>query len=170
MFSKWLRHEIDVQASDPASASAEETTDRDLGIDYSQLLAYIQGAMEESKLDPFVWMADDPSAINAHSSMYEDVKKSLRAYKKRDEGNSEFLNLASHFDGWKRHNRDLVDQITSHQRASSSINFGLVLEHGNHAALDMRMVYEDYLPLAQKRDCVTTYTAFVPEKKTSRGK
>ncbi|KAB2577683.1 hypothetical protein DBV05_g3785 [Lasiodiplodia theobromae] len=53
-FSKWLRYEIDTQATDPSSQSAEEAADRDPGLDHGLLLAYIPGALTKSKLAPFL--------------------------------------------------------------------------------------------------------------------
>jgi anaphase-promoting complex subunit 4 len=166
VFSKWLRHEIDIQATDPNSASAGETAEQDMGIDYTQLLAYLQGAMAESKLQPFVLIEEDPPAVTAHSGMYDDVKKSLKALRNNEDGDLELLNLQSHFDEWKRHNRTLVDQITSHQRESSFMNCGLVLEDEKLTAWDMRMIFDN----EQKEELtdvsstdLTTYCAVVRE-------
>lgn len=168
-FSKWLRHEIDIQATDPNSASAEETAEKDMGIDYSQLLAYIQGPMEVSKIDPFVLISDDPPAVSTHAAMYEDVKKALGLFKTGAEGDREVLNLQSHFDEWRRHNMILVDQITSHQRANSSMSCGFVLEECGLATWDMRMVSENLhrekLPNACPDKDLTTYCAFVSQEK-----
>jgi anaphase-promoting complex subunit 4 len=171
-FSKWLRHEIDIQATDPNSASAGETAEQDMGTDYTQLLAYIQGAMEESKLGPFVLTEEDPPAVTAHSGMYDEVKKSLNAFRNSQDGDVELLNLQSHFDEWKRHNRTLVDQITSHQRASSFMNCGLVLEEGKLAAWDMRMIFDDQrnkdTPNGSSTD-LTTYCSFIKEDRPHEG-
>jgi anaphase-promoting complex subunit 4 len=173
IFSKWLRHEIDIQATDPNSASAGETAEQDMGIDYTQLLAYLQGAMEESKLKPFVVIEEDPPAVTAHSGMYDDVKKSLKALGNDEDGNVELLNLQSHFDEWKRHNRTLVDQITSHQRESSFMNCGLILEDEKLATWDMKMIFDnqrrDELPHVSATD-LTTYCAMVKDKLPHEGK
>lgn len=172
-FSKWLRHEIDIHATDPESASAEETAEKDIGVDYSQLVAYIQGAMSESKLDPFVWIQDDPPAIPAHPEMYDDVKKVLGLFQNNLDGDREVLNLQSHFDEWKRHNRILVDQITSHQRGNISMDTGLVLEESNLSSWDIRMIFEDLrrqdvLAVVPEEDLVT-YCAFVSQEKLNEG-
>jgi anaphase-promoting complex subunit 4 len=172
-FSKWLRHEIDIQATDPNSASATETAELDLGTDYSQLLAYIQGPMEESKLEPFVLIESDPPAVTANPDMYDDVKKSLKALRSNDDGNTELLNLQSHFDEWRRHNRTLVGQITSHQRASSFMNCGLVLEEGKLTAWDMRMVFDNQhkeeVPHGASTDLIT-YCVFIAQNAPNEGK
>jgi anaphase-promoting complex subunit 4 len=167
VFSKWLRHEIDIQASDPASASAEETSQQDMGTDYSQLLAYIQRPMEESKLESFISMPKEGSpVVTAESSTYEDLKKSVDVFKKQDNGHIDLINIHSHFDDWQRQNRMLVDQITSHQRASSSMNCGIVLEQGNITTSDLRVVSEDLgenINIDRSPNLITTYTAIVPE-------
>jgi anaphase-promoting complex subunit 4 len=175
IFSKWLRHEIDIQASDPASASAEETSQQDMGIDYSQLLAYIQGPMEKSKLNPFTSPpASGRSAISTQSSMYEDMKKSLDGFKRLENGETNLINIHSYFHVWQRQNRLLVDQITSHQRASSSMNCGIVLEQGKIAASDLRVVSEELGDVESKiaersPDLITSYIALIHEKSPSQG-
>lgn len=161
VFSKWLRHEIDIQALDPSSASAEETSQQDMGTDYSQLLAYIQRPMEESKLDPFISMPTASLAATvADSSTYEEIKKSIDAFTQKENGDFGIINIHSHFAEWQHQNRTLVDQITSHQRASSTMSCGLVLETGDVMASDMRVVSEE---MNQSTNFITTYTAIVPD-------
>ena len=49
-FSIWLRHEIEIQATDANSSAAQEASERDIDIDYGSTLEYIQGAMYQSRL------------------------------------------------------------------------------------------------------------------------
>jgi anaphase-promoting complex subunit 4 len=174
VFSKWLRHEIDIQASDPASASAEETSQQDMGTDFSQLLAYIQQPLEESKLESFISIPKEGSpAIAAESSTYEKMKKCIGAFKAQENTHDNLININSHFAEWQRLNRMLVDQITSHQRASSSMNCGIVLEQGNVTASDLRVVSEEISEEISKDralNLVTTYSAIVPEHSSASGK
>lgn len=164
IFSKWLRHEIDIQALDPSSASAEETSQQDMGTDYSQLLAYIERPMEESKLESFISMPkEDSPATVTDSSTYEDMKKSIDAFKKQESGNFGIINIHSHFSEWQHQNRTLVDQITSHQRASSAMSCGIVLETGDVMASDLRAVSETS---DQNTNFITSYTATVPDDDT----
>ncbi|KAE9966098.1 hypothetical protein BLS_007224 [Venturia inaequalis] len=161
VFSKWLRHEIDIQALDPSSASAEETSQQDMGTDYSQLLAYIQRPMEESKLDSFILMPKESSAATVvDSSTYDDMKRSIDAFKRQETSDFGIINMHSHFAEWQHQNRTLVDQITSHQRASSAMSCGIVLEAGNVMASDVRVLSED---IDQSTNLITTYTAIVPD-------
>jgi anaphase-promoting complex subunit 4 len=176
VFSKWLRAEIDIQATEPAAHPRDDAEHDFNNVDYSLLLAHIQGPLEESRLDPFVTLEQDPPAIKAQAGMYDDMKKALDAFKKGDEANKDLINLGNYFDEWMRHNQTLVDQITSHQRASSSITCGLVLEDGEVLVEDVRMVYEergsngslDVVEIAQ--DCVSTFTAIVKKKTLNQGK
>ncbi|KAI9882646.1 MAG: hypothetical protein M1823_005606 [Watsoniomyces obsoletus] len=48
-FSAWLRREIDAQATDPTSGT--DPPERDLDLDYSKILGYMQGPMLRSKLN-----------------------------------------------------------------------------------------------------------------------
>jgi anaphase-promoting complex subunit 4 len=58
-FSMWLRHEIDIQAADPTSASAEEAAEKDTMIDHAKVLNYVQGAMTKSRLVEFFQQPSD---------------------------------------------------------------------------------------------------------------
>ena len=49
-FSSWLRHEIESQATDPMSLTADDLADKDAHLDFPQILEYIQGAMQHSAL------------------------------------------------------------------------------------------------------------------------
>ena len=49
-FSSWLRQEIETQATDPLSTTAEESLDKDVMPDYHQILEYVQGPMQHSRL------------------------------------------------------------------------------------------------------------------------
>jgi anaphase-promoting complex subunit 4 len=163
-FSKWLRHEIDIQASDPNSASAEENAETDLGLDYNALLEYIQGPLEESKLNAFLCEPSNSPAIVVNESRYGDLMKALDAFKSRADGDRDLLVLASHFDEWQRHNKTLTKEVTSWQRASTVMDTGLVLEEGCVRAHDMRLVSEQ----SDGPEVITTYVAVLPEKREGR--
>lgn len=54
-FSKWLRHEIDLAAADPESISAKDMAEREAStLDYPRILAYLEGALTQSRLQPIV--------------------------------------------------------------------------------------------------------------------
>ena len=141
-FSKWLRHEIDVQATDPSSATADETAEKDVGLDINLLLAYIQGPLEESQLNLFLCNPSSPPAISVDVSRYTDLKKALSAFKEGVEGDDDLLMLASHFDEWRRHNDILSRKITSWQRTSTVMETGLILEDQPIKSHDLRIIFE----------------------------
>ncbi|KAI9814210.1 MAG: hypothetical protein M1827_003376 [Pycnora praestabilis] len=85
-FSKWLRHEIDVQATDLTSSSADEMADKDAMIDHRNVLEYIQGAMTRSQLSDFLSQQplEDIQAewklVEKRYSLYDDFKEKFRKY------------------------------------------------------------------------------------------
>lgn len=162
VFSRWLRHEIDVQATDPTSASAEEAADRDPGIDYSLLLEYIQGPMSQSNLLCYLQrQADLPSQpLDSKALSYEDTKRAIELSKQGAAFKQEALCL----DVTNACLQDLCSklflQITTWQAASTSMNCGVVLEEGEVSeARDLRMVFEKL----GDSDDITTYIAIVPK-------
>ncbi|KZF19733.1 hypothetical protein L228DRAFT_271053 [Xylona heveae TC161] len=70
-FSTWLRHEIDVQASDPSISSADDAVEKDTIIDYARLLEYIQGAMTVSRIGGFF------QPHTSHNSQIDVSKKEM---------------------------------------------------------------------------------------------
>lgn len=99
-FSRWLRHEIDLQGTDPLSATMEELIEKSDTIDYSQSLSYIQGAMTRSALEDYIQAPAKHSSppppspdrwdTRADSSFYETYKRLLQLHdQKKDKGTSE---------------------------------------------------------------------------------
>jgi len=160
-FSKWLRHEIDIQATDPNSASAQETRERDVGLDYGLLLAYIEGPLEHSKLAAFIPSTPDSRALAGSGPRYDVVKKALDAFRDDQEIDADLLVLDSHFQELQRHCNGLVSRITNWLRSGSSMNYRITLETCTMATWDMRMIDEDL---------VATYVAVVPRNRPSEGK
>jgi len=160
-FSKWLRHEIDIQATDPNSASAQETRERDIGLDYGLLLTYIEGPLETSKLTAFIPSTPDSQALTGNSSRYDVVKKVLDAFRDDKEIDTSLLVLDSHFQELQRHCNGLISRITDWLRSGSSMNYSIILEECTMTSWDVRMVDEDP---------VSTYVAVVPGDRPSEGK
>lgn len=88
-FSKWLRYQIDLQATDPLSTAAEELLEKADAVDHGMTLSYIQGAMMHSALQDFIqappsetygdrWV--DPGE---NSLFYENYKKLLQQHNQR---------------------------------------------------------------------------------------
>lgn len=53
-FSKWLRHEIDIQSAEPMSQTLEELMERTDIMEYPKTLKYIQGPLAKSALRRFI--------------------------------------------------------------------------------------------------------------------
>ena len=92
-FSKWLRHEVDLQAADPLSATAEEEMERSDTIDYAQTLNYVQGAMTRSALLDFIKPTTSGSekeqaeiSQGRDGLFYESYKKLLKQQEQKKPG------------------------------------------------------------------------------------
>lgn len=69
-FSTWLRNEIDIQATDPATSTADPA-EKEVDIEYGKVLDYIQGAMINSELADFILRSssrDRSSLPGAHNA------------------------------------------------------------------------------------------------------
>ncbi|PYH96736.1 anaphase-promoting complex component Cut20/Apc4 [Aspergillus ellipticus CBS 707.79] len=99
-FSRWFRHEIDMQSAEPMSQTLEELMEKTDMLEYPQTLKYIQGALTKSKLRkyiqqlPMMGMARPPPvssdkwAPTGHDrSFYDTVKKLLEQSDTPDETN-----------------------------------------------------------------------------------
>ncbi|PYI23859.1 putative anaphase-promoting complex component Cut20/Apc4 [Aspergillus violaceofuscus CBS 115571] len=53
-FSRWLRHEIDMQSAEPMSQTLEELMEKTDMVEYPQTLKYIRGALTKSVLRNFI--------------------------------------------------------------------------------------------------------------------
>ncbi|RAL16856.1 putative anaphase-promoting complex component Cut20/Apc4 [Aspergillus homomorphus CBS 101889] len=53
-FSRWLRHEIDMQSAEPMSQTLEELMEKTDMVEYPQTLKYIRGALTKSALRSFI--------------------------------------------------------------------------------------------------------------------
>lgn len=163
IFSTWLRRQIDTQASQDRPNPNDEA-ELDHNIDISSLLAYIQGALSESKLDKFVARTNGTDQINAAAGKYEECQRALENFKNGEGPDDQLLRLSMHFRQWLKLNSEVLAQVTAHQRASSTFTDGIVLEEGNVLASNVYM-YEE-----QGDDMVTTMTAMVMKETAHQGK
>ncbi|KAL0259521.1 hypothetical protein SLS55_005258 [Diplodia seriata] len=142
-FSKWLRNEIDTQASDPSSQSAEEAAERDPGLDHGLLLAYIPGALTKSKLAPFLRRQADILDPRPELLAYEHVKLNMNIHRHDELIPDGSLCAWTLQEILQSQCRELFAQMTAWQAKNSSMDCGLVLEDGAVSeARDVRMVFE----------------------------
>ena len=87
-FSAWLRQEVETQATDPLSTTAEENMDKDVVPDYPLIFEYVQGALKRSRLHDLFNMPESGAARPKWSMagdeeiLYDRYKIELRKFKK----------------------------------------------------------------------------------------
>ncbi|KAK7545985.1 anaphase-promoting complex, cyclosome, subunit 4-domain-containing protein [Phyllosticta citricarpa] len=163
-FSKWLRHEIDTQAAEP-SPQANEEAEKDVGIDFAQLLAYIPKTLKESKLAPFLRRQQDLGTFKLEVVEYENVKNNLQSLKMGRPVQEGSLCTWSVTQLLKAQCDKLFTQITAWQAANCGLSCGLILEAEETSdARDMRIVHERL----EESSNLTTYVAIVPSGNKSQ--
>lgn len=163
-FSRWLRHEIDVQATDPTSSSAEETLEKDVGVDIRMLLDYIQGPLVSSKLSLLMPPTPKPAAITVAPHRYGDLKDVLEQVKtEKSAAQPELLNPNASYAQWQKLNATLAEKITLSQHKSCSLHTPISLYSGAVRQHDMRIVVRPSEP-----ELAVTCVALVPEEQPER--
>ncbi|KAF2672956.1 hypothetical protein BT63DRAFT_382837 [Microthyrium microscopicum] len=169
-FSKWLRHQIEVQTADAATQAGQELVERDAGVDHTLVLSYIESGLDGSKLDAFLCPPADAPTILIKSDIYEVVRQALEAFKNGEAHKKEMLKLLAYHNEWCQHNTALIEQITEWQRANALIPGAIVLENGDVevASCDMRMAVSDSTPAGALWTYVATTTKQEPAVVTVR--
>ncbi|KAI9802111.1 MAG: hypothetical protein M1833_002032 [Piccolia ochrophora] len=155
-FSAWLRHEIDVQSAELNSAS-EDPADKDAGIDYANVLEFIQGAMTSTKLSRLIASPTDedehmlPPLPDKATSLWANRKLNMDnkdSAKSSDANNLSLRALICHLE----HQCTVVfGDIAVAQRRNVLFGKPLLLAREMDAPMDARMVCKD--------DVYMTYTA-----------
>ncbi|KAK5139652.1 hypothetical protein LTR04_003428 [Oleoguttula sp. CCFEE 6159] len=157
-FSKWLRFQIDMQVTEPGSIAAEETAEQEAGIDYIQVLAYVEGALNHSKLDPFLTqdLAGGPPSLED----VKDIKDSLEKHRMGMPFDNALLATTSSAMELDRSCKEVYGKIATWQASNTSLGEGAItLEKEQVSAKDMRMVFEQEI-YGEKH--MTTYVIVVP--------
>jgi anaphase-promoting complex subunit 4 len=163
-FARWLRHQIDIQASDPTSAAGQELLERDTGVDYTLVFSYIENTLETSKLEAFLCHPMDAPEVQSNPEMYESLRKALEGYKTKRPYKEDLLKLPAYHKEWCRHNQSLIEQITSWQRANALVPGALILDNADIDLCDLRMVTDPDTPLTS----INTYVAIVKKGNKSQ--
>ncbi|CAK37409.1 uncharacterized protein An01g14050 [Aspergillus niger] len=100
-FSRWLRHEIDMQSAEPMSQTLEELMEKTDMVEYPQTLKYIRGALTKSKLRKFIQQlpmmgmprppttsSDKWAPTGQDRSFYDTFRKLLEQSDSPEEANS----------------------------------------------------------------------------------
>ncbi|RAK87373.1 anaphase-promoting complex component Cut20/Apc4 [Aspergillus costaricaensis CBS 115574] len=100
-FSRWLRHEIDMQSAEPMSQTLEELMEKTDMVEYPQTLKYIRGALTKSKLRNFIQQlpmmgmprppttsSDKWAPTGQDRSFYDTFRKLLEQSESPEEANS----------------------------------------------------------------------------------
>ena len=148
-FSKWLRYEIDYEATEPDSQSRAEMDARDPGVDIGVVLEYIRYGLVRSDLAPYLRAEDDLGAENKEKerSSYEDTRKAVDLLKEEASYKEEALCLDHVLRHFKEGCTKLFQQISLWQESEIRMDCGIVLEEGEVGETrDMRMVVDVSLP------------------------
>jgi anaphase-promoting complex subunit 4 len=162
-FSKWLRWIIEVKSTDPRSAAGEELMERDPGVDYPLVLSYIQNGLVETEIDQFIGNPSTESSLKVDLQMYERLRESLKRHKEGDRTELGIMDLSSFYKECQRHNRILIDQVTSWQRENTIIPGMMKLPALGTGCCDVRMVSER----PGQSDAMSTYVVVASD--TSKG-
>jgi len=132
IFSKWLRYQIDVQATDPSSASSEEMLQKDPGVNYAQLLAYIKGGLANSHIIPFLRrnlsLSEESTLREKEPPAYDDVCKTLQNHKIDASAQTDALDIWTMFVHLHIKCRAIFSTTAKWQASNTTLGSGLVLE------------------------------------------
>ena len=147
-FSLWLRHEIDTQAADPTSASAEEVAEKDTLVDHAKVLEYIQGAMTKSRLIDYLpppGPEDQPKLDLAAegAALYDLYKRELKKSNEGAQMDKRLPKLKDLFVHLSRQCEVVFNAISQTQKRNVLYGTPVVIEHSSKARImDARMRFE----------------------------
>ncbi|KAI4199117.1 MAG: hypothetical protein LQ346_002636 [Caloplaca aetnensis] len=147
-FSTWLRHEIEKQATDPTSASAQEITEKDVIFDYAAILEYIQGAMTASQMFAFSGSQSESTSrwdLNAEGVLFELYKSQIKTEARSSAPQRRLPGLSGLIQHLHEQCDSLFDRVSESQRRNVQVGTPTYLGAGSSACVDMRMVTEVFL-------------------------
>ncbi|KAL8718728.1 MAG: hypothetical protein Q9225_004169 [Loekoesia sp. 1 TL-2023] len=145
-FSTWLRHEIEKQAADPASATAQEIAEKDMGFDHAVILAYIQGAMTQSQM--LMYLGDPANSrpqwdLDAEGGvLFELYKRELSDEKNDIRPHLQLPGLSGVLRSLQKQADLLFEGISETQRRNVHFGAPISLGVGSSTSTDLRMVVE----------------------------
>ncbi|KAL8838983.1 MAG: hypothetical protein Q9170_001913 [Blastenia crenularia] len=145
-FSVWLRHEIEKQAADPSSATAQEIAEKDMGFDHVGILAYIQGAMTQSRM--LIYSGDPADSrppwdlATEGGVLFELYKRELNSGRNDARLRKKLPGLDGLLDHLQMQSRSLFERIAETQRRKVHFGVPTSLGVGGYSCTDMRMIVE----------------------------
>lgn len=145
-FSTWLRHEIEKQAVDPMSASAQEIAGSDMSFDHSGILDYIQGAMQHTQMRAYTlngmgggrpWDLEDEGG-----PIFELYKTHMNNESSGFHSQRQLPGLVGLIEHLEKQSRVFFEHVSETQRRNVQIGVPISLGVGNPTCADMRMVDE----------------------------
>ena len=139
-FSKWLRHCIDFEATEPGSQSRAEMENQPAGVDIAVVLEYIRYGMAKSDVKPYLSKAQD---VDGATGDYGETVRVIEALRGGEEGRMDVLCVEKSLQRFGEDARGLLKQVSRWQENNITMDSGVVLAEGDVGApLDMRMVAE----------------------------
>jgi anaphase-promoting complex subunit 4 len=145
VFSKWLRFQIDTQAT--SADTGDESQDRDPGIDFAQVLAYIEGGLSKSKITHFIRKQTDMAPLATEQRpeqlTFDEVCQIVERYRKGSLSVVGGLDIWSSFLQLQSICLNIFACIARWQASNTVLSSGLVLEDEELSkAVDIRVEYE----------------------------
>ncbi|KAL8859915.1 MAG: hypothetical protein Q9178_003748 [Gyalolechia marmorata] len=145
-FSTWLRHEIEKQAADPTSASAQEIAEKDMSFDHSSILEYIQGAMQHTQMLAYTANEGDggrPGDLEAEGGLlFELYKKQMNNDSNGPRSQRQLPGIAGLLKHFEKQSGVFFEHISETQRRNIQIGVPTSLGVGDPTCADARMVDE----------------------------
>ncbi|KAF9887042.1 hypothetical protein FE257_010536 [Aspergillus nanangensis] len=158
-FSKWFRHEIDMQTAEPMSQTLEELMEKTDMLEYPQTLKYIKGALTKSTLRYFIQQlpmmgqprrpstTSDKWAPTGHDRSFYDIFKKLLEHHVTEQGDENIADMPKINDLTRRLGlqfEKVFGQIALTQRRGILHRSPLSLHPDcDQGVIDLTMRYED---------------------------
>ena len=145
-FSVWLRHEIEVQSTEPPATSLHDSIENDVNIDHMSTLDYLQGPMLRSRLADFFNVQTGNDArpkwdlAAEGSSLYESYKKELKLANSSVLAGRQIPGLNALITHLGAQCNKVFTRIAETQRRHVRFGAPIPLGKGIPSSLDMRMI------------------------------
>lgn len=145
-FSTWLRHEIEKQAADPTSATAQEIAEKDLSFNHADILAYIQGAMMQSHMLTYSGRPVDEESqrdLDAEGrALFELYKRELDDESRGIRSKKQLPGLSGVLRHLQSQSNSAFNRISETQRRNVQFGLPIYLNTEISDCTDTRMVLE----------------------------